>query len=59
MSQRTLKYECSWFMHVFAMILHGPSMFAVKEKIYGVSIISPAVSLSMKHLVIGQRQKKS
>ena len=29
-------------------------MFA---KIYGVSIISPALSLLMKHLVIGQRQK--
>ena len=39
------------------LLLHGPSMFAVKAKIYGVSIISPAQSLSMKHLVIGQRQK--
>ena len=32
-------------------------MFVVKAKIYGVSIISPALSLLMKHLVIGQRQK--
>ena len=32
-------------------------MFAVKAKIYGVSIIGPALSLKMKHLVIGQRQK--
>ena len=32
-------------------------MFAVKAKIYGKSIINPALSLLMKHLVIGQRQK--
>ena len=32
-------------------------MFAVKAKIYGVHIINPALSLLMKHLVIGQRQK--
>ena len=32
-------------------------MFAVKAKNYGVSIINPALSLLMKHLVIGQRQK--
>ena len=32
-------------------------MFAVKAKIYGVYIINPALSLVMKHLVIGQRQK--
>ena len=32
-------------------------MFAVKAKIYGCSIISPTLSLLMKHLVIGQRQK--
>ena len=38
-------------------LLHGPSMFAVKAKIYGVSIINPVLSLLMKHLVIGQRQK--
>ena len=31
-------------------------MFAVKTKIYGVSIINPALSLLMKHLVIGQPQ---
>ena len=31
-------------------------MFAVKAKIYGVFIINPALSLLMKHLVIGQRQ---
>ena len=39
-------------------ILHGPSMFADKAKIYGVVFInSPALSLLMKHLVIGQRLK--
>ena len=32
-------------------------MFAVKVKIYGVPIINPALSLLMKRLVIGQRQK--
>ena len=32
-------------------------MFAVKAKIYGVTIINPDVSLLMKHLVIGQHQK--
>ena len=32
-------------------------MFAVKAKIYGVYIINLALSLFMKHLVIGQRQK--
>ena len=31
--------------------LHDPSMFAVKAK------INPALSLLMKHLLIGQRQK--
>ena len=36
-----------------------PSMFAVEAKIYGVSIINPALSLLMKHLVIGQHQKVS
>ena len=34
-------------------------MFAVKVKIYGVSIINPALSLFVKHLFIGQRQKAS
>ena len=32
-------------------------MFAVKAKIYGLPMINPALSLLMKHLVIGQRQK--
>ena len=32
-------------------------MFAVKAKIYGVSIINPALSLLVKHLVFGQSQK--
>ena len=32
-------------------------MFAVKAKLYGVSIINPALSLSVKHLVICQRHK--
>ena len=36
-------------------ILHGPSMFAVEAKIYGVLYNSPALSLLMKHLVIGKR----
>ena len=38
-------------------ILHGPSMFAVKVKIMECSINSPALSLLMKQLVIGQRLK--
>ena len=33
--------------------MHGPSMFAILE----CSIKNPALSLSMKHLVICQRQK--
>ena len=37
--------------------LHGPSMFAIKAKVYGVCINNPALSLLMKHLLIGQRQK--
>ena len=37
--------------------LHGPSKFAFKAKIYGVPINNPALSLMMKHLAIGQRQK--
>ena len=37
------------------LILHGPSMFAVKAKIMECYIIKPAQSLLMKHLVIGQR----
>ena len=37
--------------------LHGPSMLAVNAKMYGCSIISPALSLLMKHLVIGQLEK--
>ena len=37
--------------------VHGPSMCAVKTKIYGVYLINPALSLLMKHLVIGQRQR--
>ena len=38
-----------------AGILHGPSMFAVRAKIYGVLYNQAAQSLLMKHLVIGQR----
>ena len=49
------------FMHlkltVFDQQLNGPSMCAVKAKIYGSFIINPALSLLMKHLVIGQRIK--
>ena len=38
--------------------LHGPSMFAVKTKIYGVTYNqSSSIQLLMKHLVIGQSQK--
>ena len=37
--------------------LHGPSMFAVKAKIYMCSIIQLALSILMKHLIIGQHQK--
>ena len=32
-------------------------MFAVKAKIYGVSTINPALSLKLKHLVIGHTKK--
>ena len=32
-------------------------LFPIKAKIYGLSIINPALSLLMKHLVIGQRQE--
>ena len=32
-------------------------MLAVKAKVYGLSKINPVLSLLMKHLVIGQRQK--
>ena len=32
-------------------------MFAINAKIYRVSIINPALSLSMKQLVVGQRKK--
>ena len=39
----------------FSYLLHGPTMFAIKAKIYGVIYINPAQSLLMKHLVIGQR----
>ena len=35
--------------------LHGPSMLVVKAKIYGFLYNNPALSLLMKHLVIGQR----
>ena len=42
-------------MLVFKLL--GLSMFAVKEKIIDCSINNPALSLLMKHLVIGQRQK--
>ena len=37
--------------------LHGPLMFAIKAKIMECSINNLAVSLLMKHLVIGQHQK--
>ena len=37
--------------------LQDPSMFTVKAKIYGVTIINPALLFLMKHLIIGQRQK--
>ena len=37
--------------------LHGPSMFAVKAKIYGMPYNQSSSILLMKHLVIGQHQK--
>ena len=40
-------------MHL--LLLYGPSVFAIKPSL--VTIISPVLSLLMKHLVIGQRQK--
>ena len=36
-------------------ILHGQSMFDVKSKIYGATIINPTLSRLKKHLVIGSR----
>ena len=42
---------------LFHGTLHGPSMFAVKAKCMECSIINPALSLLMKNLAIGQRQK--
>ena len=38
------------------MILHGPSMLAIRLKFRKCSIINPALSLLVKHLVIGQLQ---
>ena len=38
-------------------LLHGPLMFAVKQKFMECTFFNPALSLSMKHLVIGQRPK--
>ena len=37
--------------------MHSPSKFAVKAKFMDCSIINLTLSLLMKHLVIGQRQK--
>ena len=54
-SIKELGRSCSF--HYLHIIWHGPLMFAVEAKIYGVSIINPALSLLMKQLVIGQRQK--
>ena len=42
---------------VFVLELHGPSMFAVKAKIYGVIYNQSSSIALMKHLVIGQRRK--
>ena len=42
---------------LIALLLYGLSLFAVKAKVYGVSIINPALSLLTKHLAIGQLQK--
>ena len=41
----------------FRWELHGPSMFAVQAKIYGVLYKQSSSLLLMKHLVIGQRLK--
>ena len=61
-NERKQNYSLKRYVYFFIVsfinrnsILHGPSMFAVKAKIYGVYIIKPAQSLLMKHLVIGQR----
>ena len=50
------RYDCT-ARQCSPLCLHGPSMFAVMAKIYDCSINSPALSLLMKHLVIGQRLK--
>ena len=41
------------------MKLHGPSMFAVKVKLYGLLYNQSSSIALMKDLVIGQRQKKT
>ena len=41
------------------MKLHGPSMFAVKVKLYGLLYNQSSSIALLKHLVIGQRQKKT
>ena len=42
---------------MFVLLLHSPSIIAVKAKFMECSIINPALLLLMKHLIIGQRQK--
>ena len=49
-----MKFKCQ---NILTRVLHGPSMFAIKQKFMKCSINSPALSLLMKHLVIGQRLK--
>ena len=43
------------FMFSITSKLHGPSIIAVRRKFMECSINNPALSLLMKHLVIGQR----
>ena len=50
-------FEQSRFLHMHFGCLDGLSVYAVKANIYVMPLINPAVSLLLKHLVIGQRQK--
>ena len=58
----SIKFICSmicrrtWSLTIL-LLLHGPSMLPDKAKCVECSIISLALSLWMKHLVIGQLQK--
>ena len=51
-------YKGIFFLTIlhYCKVLHGPSMFTVKAKIYGVSIINSALLLLMKHLLVSAKK---